>query len=71
MLARYLKGMQDTTVRDTERSGQALTLGAWSKTVALRSRRLSKAKVRELGTTEEAWQKMEGDVRCSFTSACL
>lgn len=59
--------MQDTSIRGTERSGRAVTLGAWSQNVALRSRRLSEAKVRNLRRTEkdrEGWRQKKMDGEC-------
>lgn len=66
--------MQDTAVRDTERSGQALRLGAWSQSVALRSRRLSEAKVRKLRSTEEdgeRWREFVNSCLCEIFFSCF
>lgn len=57
---RYLKWAHGTTIRGTERSGQAVVLGARSQSVALRSRRLSEAKVKNLWRNEkdrEGWRQ--------------
>lgn len=43
----YSKGMQDTAVRDAERSGPALMLVAWTQSMVVRSGRLSEAKMRK------------------------
>lgn len=47
MYEMYSKGMQDTAVRDAERSGPVLMLVAWTQSMVVRSGRLSEAKIRK------------------------